>query len=74
MAAGVSAGVGTGLDVVGVKVGDVGHTLSDLRPMGRAEFGSAVYDVTTSGGWISSGSRVRVAEVTGSRIVVEEAD
>jgi membrane-bound serine protease (ClpP class) len=74
MAAGVSAGVGTGLDAVGVKVGDVGHTLSDLRPMGRAEFGSAVYDVTTSGGWISSGSRVRVAEVTGSRIVVEEAD
>lgn len=74
MATGVSAGVGTGLDAAGVKLGDVGHTLSDLRPMGRAEFGSAVYDVTTSGGWISSGTRVRITELTGSRIVVEEAD
>jgi len=67
-----SAGVGTGMDVGGLGVGDVGHTLSDLRPMGRAEFGSAVFDVTTAGEWIESGSRVRVAELTGSRVVVEE--
>jgi len=69
---GASAGVGTGMDVADLSVGDVGHTLSELRPIGRAEFGSAVYDVTTSGAWIDTNTRVRVVELTGSRIVVEE--
>ena len=72
IAGGTSAGVGTGVETPGLNVGDIGHARSDLRPMGRAEFGSHVHDVTTQGGWIASGARVRVVERTGGRIVVEE--
>ncbi len=69
----VSAGVGgTGEPVTDLSVGETGVALGDLRPSGKAEFHQRVYDVNTAGGWIGTGAEVRVAEVTGSRIVVEE--
>jgi len=54
-------------------VGDTGQALNDLRPAGRAQFGRRIVDVVTIGSWIEAGSTVRVTEVRGNRIVVEEA-
>ena len=63
---------GTGEAITDLAVGEKGVALGDLRPSGKAEFHQRVYDVNTAGGWIGSGAEVRVAEITGSRIVVEE--
>lgn len=56
-----------------VKAGDVGEATTTLRPAGKASFGSDVHDVVTDGSFITAGSRVRIVEVDGMRVVVEAA-
>ncbi len=56
-------------------VGQSGVAESDLRPVGVARFGEHRIDVVSEGGYVRAGSRVRVIEVSGARIVVRaEAD
>ncbi|MEY4508694.1 MAG: hypothetical protein RLZZ450_816 [Pseudomonadota bacterium] len=50
--------------------GKVGVAESDLRPVGVARFGDARVDVISEGGYVRAGTRVRVLEVEGARIVV----
>ena len=52
--------------------GDVGVTESDLRPAGFARFGDLRQSVVTEGEFITSGSKIVITEVHGSRIVVEK--
>jgi membrane-bound serine protease (ClpP class) len=54
-----------------VERGEIGVAESDLRPSGIARFGDARESVVTEGEYIESGARVVVAEVRGSRVVVE---
>ncbi|MCK4423334.1 MAG: nodulation protein NfeD, partial [Candidatus Omnitrophica bacterium] len=49
-----------------------GRTLTLLRPAGRAVFDDKVLDVVTQGDFIEKDKPVKVIEVEGSRIVVEE--
>jgi len=55
---------------ISVLVGDVGETLSLLRPAGKARFGDAVVDVVAEGEYISRGAKVKVTEIHGNRVVV----
>ena len=55
-----------------VAVGDRGVALSPLRPAGKARFGEAYLDVLTEGFFVDGGRPVRIVEICGSRIVVEE--
>jgi membrane-bound serine protease (ClpP class) len=55
-------------------VGREGSTLSTLRPSGRALFGDQPMDVMTRGEFVESGARVRIAEATSNRIVVERVE
>ena len=55
-----------------IQVGAVGRSTTRLRPSGRAEIEGHVLDVVTLGGWIDAGTPVRVCEVQGNRVVVEE--
>ncbi|MDB4976589.1 MAG: hypothetical protein JWN48_4930 [Myxococcaceae bacterium] len=50
--------------------GQLGVAESDLRPVGVARFGDRRVDVVSEGDYVAAGSRVRVLEVAGSRIVV----
>lgn len=43
-----------------IHIGDVGRTISVLRPMGEAEFGPVTVQVITNTGTIESGQRVKV--------------
>lgn len=52
-------------------VGAIGTATTDLRPSGRAEFAGRLLDVVGRTDWIDKGTRVRVVEVGGVRIVVE---
>lgn len=56
-----------------IAVGDAGIVVSELRPIGRARVNDQVIDVMTMGSWLPQGASVRVVEVAGNRIVVEQA-
>ncbi|KGQ20944.1 NfeD family protein [Thermus filiformis] len=57
-----------------VEVGALGTALTDLRPAGAARFGDKRVDVVARGQFIPRGSRVKVVEVDGPRIVVEPVE
>ena len=44
-----------------------------MRPGGKARFGNRYVDVVTDGTFITKGSRVRIVEITGNRVVVTRA-
>lgn len=52
-------------------LGAVGITTTALRPAGKARFGDIQLDVIAEGQYLEAGTRVRVVQVEGSRIVVE---
>jgi membrane-bound serine protease (ClpP class) len=53
-------------------LGQVGEATSALRPSGSAILGGKPVQVVSTGELISPGARIKVVEVTGNRIVVEE--
>jgi membrane-bound serine protease (ClpP class) len=81
------SGAAVGLDVTGnpvhvsgdevlgvgvVTVGITGRAVSELRPSGMARFGDRNIDVVSVGPFIAAGQPVKVVEVHGNRIVVDE--
>jgi membrane-bound serine protease (ClpP class) len=55
-------------------VGLVGVAHSTLRPSGKARFGNRYVDVVTDGTFITKGSPVKIAEISGNRVVVTEME
>ncbi len=55
-------------------VGKEGVAESDLHPTGTALVAGRKIDVMTSGVYINKGSRIRVVEASGPRIVVDEIE
>ena len=53
-----------------VEPGQVGRTLSMLRPAGKARFDDYVADVVTRGEFLAKDQPVRILEIHGNRIVV----
>ncbi len=54
-------------------VGETGHTLSALRPAGKAEFGNHVVEVHTLGNFVDQGRPVRVIRIDHNKVFVETA-
>jgi len=59
---------------VKLHLGARGLTDTDLRPAGRASFGTDMLDVVSEGGWVRKGVAVEVVLVEGHRVVVAPAD
>ncbi|MHC4549629.1 MAG: NfeD family protein [Planctomycetota bacterium] len=55
-------------------LGAAGEATSPLRPSGTAVFDGVPVHVVTTGHMLAKGTRVRVTEVTGNRVVVEEIE
>ncbi len=53
-----------------VEVGDLGDTISPLRPGGKMQVGEFTVDVVTEGDFVESGSRVKVVGKQGAKVVV----
>lgn len=53
-----------------LSVGEEGKTTSALRPMGQAEFQNKIFEVTTEGGFMSSGITVKIIKIDKNRIIV----
>lgn len=62
----------TGSNVESELLGLEGMTLTILRPSGKADIEGRRIDVTTEGGFIKRGTRVRVVKVEGNKIIVKE--
>ncbi|MEW6755677.1 MAG: NfeD family protein [Candidatus Latescibacterota bacterium] len=54
-------------------LGQLGETVSALRPAGRARFGTDVVDVVSEGGFIDRGEAVQVLRLAGNSVVVRRA-
>ena len=57
-------------DLMGLR----GEAVTPLRPAGAAMFGNRRVDVVTEGEFIDAGTRIRVVETHGSRVVVEPVE
>lgn len=55
-------------------VGLEGVSLTPLRPSGTVKIGDTRVDVVSQGGFIASGSKVKVVKVEGTRVVVERLE
>jgi membrane-bound ClpP family serine protease len=55
-------------------LGQVGTTLSVLRPSGIAQFGEQRHDVVSEGNIIPKGAKVKVMRVEGMRVVVRKVE
>jgi membrane-bound serine protease (ClpP class) len=55
-------------------LGATGETRTPLRPSGTAVFRGEPVQVVTRGQPVGAGTRVKVVDVTGNRVVVEEAE
>jgi membrane-bound ClpP family serine protease len=54
-----------------LKIGDVGTTVSALRPMGKVSFDDNVVEVKTTGNYLEQGTKVKVIGLTQYQIIVE---
>lgn len=54
------------------EIGQVGSAVTMLRPAGVAEINDLRIDVVTQGDFIEAGKPIKVIDVKGSRVVVEE--
>ena len=59
---------------LGALMDQEGVTLTQLRPSGIALFGEMRVDVVADNELVGSGARIRVVEIEGPRVVVEEIE
>lgn len=53
-----------------VEIGDIGKTISTLKPVGKAEFGDQTLEVTALAGYVSENETVEVVRIESNKIVV----
>ncbi len=58
-------------EIAGINVGDIGEVVSTLRPTGKVRFGDAIVDVVAEGDFLNIGTRVKIIEIHGNRVVVK---
>ena len=56
-----------------INVGDTGEVVSTLRPTGKVRFGDAIVDVVAHGDFINIGTKVKIIEIHGNRVIVNAA-
>ncbi len=58
----------------GLEAEMTGEAVSDLKPIGKAEFNNKAYEVTSLGGHIESGEEVRIIRIDRNKIIVNTTD
>jgi len=57
-----------------LRVGMEGKSISDLRPMGTAEFLDKLYEVQTNGNYLEAGTMVEIANLDDNKIIVKSIE
>ena len=55
----------------GLAPGQEGIALSALRPVGKAEVAGRTYEVKTMGGYVTTGTKIRIIQILSNQIIVE---
>jgi len=55
----------------GLKAGDEGKARSAIRPMGAAEFNGLIVEVSSLGGFIDAGTKIKIIKISKSKIFVK---
>ncbi len=55
----------------GLTTGQEGVALSALRPVGKAEVAGKTYEVKTLGGYVTSGTKIKIIRILSNQIIVE---
>jgi membrane-bound ClpP family serine protease len=58
-------------DIFTFQVGEKGKTISDLKPIGKAEIFGKIYEVRSKGGWVGAGVAIQIVKIDNKRIFVE---
>jgi membrane-bound ClpP family serine protease len=58
-------------NIYNFQVGERGKTVSDLKPVGKAEFNGKIYEVNSKGNWIGTNQRIQITKIEHKRIFVE---
>ena len=58
-------------EILNIQVGEEGRTISALRPVGKADFRDKIFEVTTLGNFLPSGTRIRVVSIKNNKIFIE---
>ncbi|MEQ6121166.1 NfeD family protein [Reichenbachiella sp. MALMAid0571] len=66
----ISSKVNEGL-TSGLKEGDVGESVSSLKPIGKALFGDKEYEVSSRGNFITEKQSVKIIKIDKNKIYVE---
>ena len=56
---------------IDLKVGMKGKSISDLRPIGTAEFMDKLYEVQTNGNYLEAGLNVEIINLADNKIIVK---
>lgn len=55
------------------EIGDIGLTLSDLRPMGTAQINEQNIEVQSVSDFIDTGNKIKIIKIDGNKVWVEQA-
>lgn len=54
-----------------LQVGEEGIAASSMRPMGKGDFKDKIYEVTTLGNYLTTGTKIRIISIKNNKIIVE---
>ena len=54
-----------------LKVGDIGQTISTVKPVGKAEFNNKTYEVKSHGEYIEPNNRVEIIKIENNQITIK---
>ncbi|MCL6259352.1 nodulation protein NfeD [Aquiflexum sp. TKW24L] len=55
----------------GLEIGMKGTTISDIKPIGKAEIGEVIYEVKSESGFISVGTTVFITKLENNTIIIK---
>jgi membrane-bound ClpP family serine protease len=58
-------------ELLGLSSGEEGITVSSLRPSGKADINGKLYEVTTLGNFVSSGTKIKIIRISSNQVIVE---
>ena len=53
------------------EVGDLGESVTPLRPSGKVHIGDNLFDAVTQGGYLETNTAIEVVKIEGSKVVVK---
>lgn len=57
--------------LAGLEIGMAGKAVSDIKPIGKAEFGDNIYEVKSDSGFIPVGSNVFITKLEDNKIIIK---